>query len=180
MGITLSDIPRLTGPRHPDAEPARGRTPGIAMPSWDRRHILRTAFTAGTAMGLTVLGVFPTARTAHAADGYKIRSGCTRDSRNDNCEPGCGPSKLCFDCCRYTSVGSCTASGWFKNDRRRYRLRPNQCFGGGHDGWVWKYDRTCGCCRGGVKYRCHDGSKKISGRWRPRICRSTLACNCRC
>ncbi|NKZ09208.1 hypothetical protein HGB48_36550, partial [Actinomadura latina] len=32
--------------------------------------------------------------------------------------------------------------------------------GGGYDGWLWAYTKSCGSCKKGVTWRCHDGWKK--------------------
>lgn len=178
MNLRLSEVPTLTAPPAMARESAKRRLTG-APRAWNRRALLQGAISIGTGVGLSVVGLLPPARTARA-DGYDILNRCPRPNNHD-CEPGCAPSKLCWDCCRYTGGTRCTDPAWFKNNGN-YRIRKADCWPGHRhwDGWLWKYNRTCGCCRGGVTYRCHDGKKKIRGRWYKRICRSTTACNCHC
>lgn len=181
MTLTLEDIPSLdTPPEQPESAQRRFVQ---APPARGRRGVLRGAVAAGTGLGISALGLFPFAREASAApDGYQILDSCPSYASSHNCRRGCGPSPVCFDCCRYTGGTTCTDPGWFKTrPSNKYRLRKNQCVRGrGWDGWNWKYPGSCGCCRSVIKYRCHDGSKKISGSWKPRICRTILQCNCHC
>src|ERR671922_19038 len=86
---------------------------------------------------------------------YDIYPRCPSYAGNHNCSPGCGPSVVCSSCCR--------TSGSYKGFHKsgvshpgKYKLRPNQCYGGGYDGWIWAYAHRCGSCSRGVKWRCHD------------------------
>jgi hypothetical protein len=178
--IELEDVPPLSGPRPPGAERAHRRIPG-PTDSPARRNVLRGLAAAGTSLGLTALGVFPQARQALAA-GYSLRGyydiypRCPSYASNHNCSPGCGPSLVCSVCCRTSGKHK----GFHRSgvsDPHRYKLRPNQCYGGRWDGWVWAYAHSCGNCRKGVTWRCHDGWKKSKrGNWYKTICRKALAC----
>ncbi|MFI0448760.1 hypothetical protein [Actinomadura sp. 6N118] len=180
--LRLEDIPPLSGPRPEGAERVRRRAPGgtgTAGPA--RRNVLRGLAAAGTSLGLTALGVFPQARQAIAAGyslggGYHIYGRCPSYGANHNCSPGCGPSVVCSTCCRTSG----RYKGYHKSGKShpgRYRLRPNQCYSGRWDGWLWGYSRRCGNCRRGVTWRCHDGWKKSGrGAWYKTICRKATSC----
>ncbi|WP_283138964.1 hypothetical protein [Rhizohabitans arisaemae] len=132
-----------------------------------RRSIFRVALAGATSLGLVALTVFPAARTAFAA-GYRILPyPCPSYATDHNCSPGCGPSRVCLDCC--------DIDGWHRR-RGDFRLRPNQCASGVYDGWLWAYSGPCGRCRGGVTYRCHDGYRRVGHWWSRTICRATVRC----
>jgi hypothetical protein len=179
MKLSLADIPALDGPRPANAERARRHRFGIKV-SMNRRGLLKTAVASGIGLGVAAVGLFPPARSARA-EGRDIYDACPDYAAGHNCAPGCGPSLPCNDCCAWPSSCGCVCAAWFKNDGTTYKNRPNQCVSGtGWDGWNWYYGATCGCCRT-IKYRCHDGYKKISGSWSNRICRSTIVCGgCAC
>jgi hypothetical protein len=178
--LTLADIPSLTGSRPPGAQPVRRRPLG-SLPPTTRRTFVKGAVTVGTGFGLAALGVLPPARTARAADGYSIYNACPSYAAGHNCSPGCGPSLVASDVCTPKCTTPCTCAAWFKVGGI-YRLRPNQCVSGrGYDGWNWAYGAGCGCCRNNIKFRCHDGWKKLGGSWVKRICKSVIGCGvCNC
>ncbi len=129
-----------------------------------RRRFLGRAATVGMALSLAALGVFPPAREAFA-DGYDVWTSTTTGpcgpggyAQNHNCSPGCGPSGVCDGtsngyCCDSTvwhcsSLTDCPdhpANVYFMG------LRPNECYQGTYDAWMWK-------CSSSLKYRCHDGT----------------------
>lgn len=149
--------------RRPRREAVRGWTP-------TRRNILR----AGGVLGLTVLGgVFPSVRRA-IADGYDIYPSCPSYAADHDCSPGCGPSTVFADAC----ITSGTNTGFHKNDEVTWRLRPNACFGGSYDGWMWRYDQACGACSCHIERRCHDGYRRTGSGWVRSICRWTTDCGC--
>ena len=156
MPLRLDDIAVL-GPRPPGAERAR-RTGTVAVPGIPRRTLLRTIAGGGIAVGLTALGVFPAARRALAQDGLLIYpettdSGpCGPDgyALNDECSPGCDRTP-CPECC--VSNQRADFYGYHRRDSENgvnYAWRPNTCWGGTYDGWLWR-------CSPQVRYRCHDG-----------------------
>ena len=51
-------------------------------------------------------------------------------------------------------------------DGTTWTLRPNQCFSGSYDGWLWRYEGACGSCACHVERRCHDGYRRTSAGWR--------------
>ncbi|MFB4314821.1 hypothetical protein [Actinomadura sp. 21ATH] len=181
--IELEDVPPLRGPRPAGAERVRRRRAAEEAPRARvaRRSVLSGVAAAGAAAGLNALGVFPPARKAIAA-GYSMRGyydiygRCPSYAANHNCSPGCGPSLVCSVCCR--------TSGKYKgfhrsgvSDPGRYKLRPGQCYGSGWDGWLWSYSKSCGSCKKGVTWRCHDGWKKSAkGNWYKTICRKATSC----
>src|SRR5690606_21651822 len=126
------------------------------------------------ALGFAVLSVFPAARKAYA-DGYDIYTGsCPSYASDHDCSPGCGPSTIFADACE--TSGSYT--GFHKNDGVTWKLRPNQCFSGTYDGWLWGDQGACGTCACSVERRCHDGYRKTSSGWVKSICRWNTACGC--
>lgn len=170
--LRVEDLAPLSGQRPRDAVPARRSIPKSYFEGdVRRRSILRGAVAAGTGLGLAALGVFPQARAAYA-DGYEIKPlPCPSYASGHNCQPGCGPSGVCFNCC--------TSDGFFRNDSSNgYRLRPNQC-SGTYDGWLWRYDGSCSPCGNSVTYRCHDGYRRTDsgGLWVNAICRYRTACS---
>ncbi|GAB3402486.1 peptidoglycan-binding domain-containing protein [Flindersiella endophytica] len=144
------------------------------MRSWKfsigRRRLLQTA----TAVGFTALGVFPQARKAYA-DGYDIWTGaCPSYASDHDCSPGCGPSAIYGDACETSG----TQTGFHKDDGVMWTLRPNQCYAGSYDGWLWRYDGVCGSCGCHVERRCHDGYRSTTSGWVRSICRWNTECGC--
>lgn len=106
--------------------------------------------------------------------GYRIWTGqCPSFASEHNCEPGCGSTPVCTDCC--------TSNGFFRNDEAAgYRLFPGICNYGGPepvDGWLWSYAAPCGGCSS-IQYRCHDGYilNRSTDLWMPAICRAVVQC----
>jgi hypothetical protein len=171
--LELDDIAPLRGPRPPGAArvkrriPPAERTGGAA-----RRSVLGGIVAVGSGIGLTALGIFPPARKAIAGS-YDFKGlPCPSYAASHNCSPGCGPSPVCAngECCwpnKHVHRGS-----------GKWRLRPNQCYGGVYDGWLWSYTGQCGSCSRGVTYRCHDGYyvSPTTGHWWPTICRWRMSC----
>ncbi|MFG1952050.1 peptidoglycan-binding protein [Micromonospora sp. NPDC048830] len=151
--------------RLPAGAGGRGRT-GWAL---SRRTLLQ----AGTAVGMAVLSVFPAARRAYA-DGYTIYGSCPTYASDHNCSPGCGPSTIFADACNTSG----TYTGFHKDDGVTWILRPNQCYAGTYDGWLWRYTGACGACACSVERRCHDGYRKTSSGWVNSICRWNTQCGC--
>lgn len=140
--------------------------------SWatTRRRVLQ----AGTALGFAALGVFPSARKAYA-DGYDIYDGpCPSYASSHDCSPGCGPSTVYADSCETSGEHA----GFHKNDGVMWTLRPNGCFGGTYDGWLWRYEAACGACGCYIERRCHDGYRRTSSGWVRSICRFNTDCGC--
>ncbi len=175
--ITLDAVPPLrgtdpgTGTASRRRPPTRRTTTGRTM-SWALSR--RTLLQAGTAVGMAALSIFPAARRAYA-DGYTIYGGCPAYAADHNCSPGCGPSPIFGDACNTSG----TYTGFHKNNGTTWKLRPNQCYAGTYDGWLWRYAGSCGACACGVERRCHDGYKKTSSGWVRSICRWNTSCGCR-
>lgn len=134
----------------------------------------RTALQTATAVGFASLGVFSAAREAYA-DGYDIWTGeCPSYASEHDCSPGCGPSIV--------HAASCETSGehkgFHKNDGVTWTLRPNQCYSGTYDGWLWRFTGACGACACGIERRCHDGYINSGSGWVRSICRWTTDCGC--
>ncbi|MCF6525794.1 peptidoglycan-binding protein [Streptomyces sp. JJ36] len=147
-----------------------GRLGGFGGFAPSRRRVLQAA----TAAGFAALGVFPAAREAYA-DGYDIWTGsCPSYAAGHNCSPGCGPSTVYADACATTG----TYAGFHRNDGVTWTLRPNQCYSGSYDGWLWRYDDDCGTCGCGIERRCHDGYRNTGSGWVRSICRHTTECGC--
>ncbi|THA26435.1 peptidoglycan-binding protein [Streptomyces sp. RKND-216] len=173
---TLEQVPMLRTPG-PDARPARRRRAGRERETAafaglvpTRRRILQAA----TAVGFAALGMFPAARKAYA-DGYDIWTGsCPSYASDHNCSPGCGPSTVFAAACATTGAHA----GFHKNDGVTWTLRPNQCYSGSYDGWLWRYSKECGTCGCGIERRCHDGYHNTGSGWVRSICRHTTDCGC--
>jgi hypothetical protein len=181
--LELDDIPMLSGPRPEGARRAARRAPHAKAEGVARRSMLGGALAAGTAVGLSTLGVFSPARkalsdgfTLKATTYYDIYGRCPSYAAPFDCSPGCGPSAVVSSACR--------TSGKYKgfhrsgvSDPGRYKLRPNQCYAGHYDGWIWAYAHKCGNCKKSVTWRCHDGWKKsAAGHWYKSVCRWAVAC----
>lgn len=171
--MTMSAVPELRGP-----EPVAGtvvRRPAVsgvrevARWAFSRRNLLRT----GTALGMAALSVFPAARRAYA-DGYDIYGACPSYASDHDCSPGCGPSTIFADSCAVSG----TQTGFHKNDGSTWLLRPNQCYSGTYDGWLWRHQGACGACACSIERRCHDGYRRTSSGWVKSICRWTTECGC--
>lgn len=180
--LELHDIPMLRGPRPGGAPKARRQVPHATAEGMGRRSMLGGALAAGTTAGLAALGVFTPARKAMqggytlvSSGYYDIYAKCPAYADKD-CSPGCGPSTVVS--------GACRTSGKYKgfhrssvSDPGRYKLRPNQCYAGKYDGWLWSYHHKCGSCTTSVTWRCHDGWKKsAAGHWYKSICRWAVVC----
>lgn len=170
----LAAVPMLSG-ADPGTGPAGRRVPvdpdGSGRTGWalSRRGLLR----AGTAVGMAAISIFPAARRAHA-DGYSIYASCPSYASDQNCSPGCGPSTIFADACNISG----TYAGYHKNDGVTWILRPNECYAGTYDGWLWLYQGACGACACSVERRCHDGYRKTSSGWVKSICRWNTRCGC--
>ncbi|WDZ82933.1 peptidoglycan-binding domain-containing protein [Micromonospora cathayae] len=170
---TLDAVPALRG-TDPGTGAAVRRTPvraGRTRAAWtlSRRALIQ----AGTAVGMAALSVFPAARRAYA-DGYTIYGSCPSYASDHNCSPGCGPSTIFADACNTSG----TYLGYHKNDGTTWILRPNECYSGTYDGWLWHYQGPCGACACSVERRCHDGYRKTSAGWVRSICRWNTQCGC--
>ncbi|MFI6822714.1 peptidoglycan-binding protein [Micromonospora sp. NPDC050187] len=171
---TLDAVPALRG-TDPGTGAAVRRPPsrsgGRTRIAWTLSR--RTLLQAGTAVGMAALSVFPAARRAYA-DGYTIYAGCPSYASDHNCSPGCGPSTIFADACNTSG----TYTGFHKNDGVTWILRPNECYTGTYDGWLWRFQGACGACACSVERRCHDGFRKTSSGWVKAICRWNTQCGC--
>ncbi|MDO3703063.1 peptidoglycan-binding protein [Micromonospora sp. C28SCA-DRY-2] len=174
--ITLDAVPALRGTdpgtgAAPRRRPAASRTGSRLGTSWALSR--RTLLQAGTAVGMAALSVFPAARRAYA-DGYDIYGSCPSYAADQNCSPGCGPSPIFAAACNTSG----TYAGFHRNDGTTWKLRPNQCYAGTYDGWLWRYQGACGACACSVERRCHDGYRMTSSGWVRSICRWNTDCGC--
>lgn len=155
--------------------PVAGR-PELRPLAWapvQRRTVLRAGAALGTAIGMAAIGVFPAARRA-VADGFDIFPSCPSYATDHNCSPGCGPSTIFGDACETSGPNL----GFHRNDGVNWMLRPNQCFSGTYDGWIWRYQGACGTCACFVERRCHDGYRQTGSGWVRSICRWNTDCGC--
>lgn len=192
--INLEDLPK--------ADDSEFR--GLKSLLVDRRQLFGRALGGAVALSLTSVNLLPPARRAYAshtngggAYGYRIAAqsnwpnhgGCPPASRpSASCSRGCAPSKICG-----TNVSDgpcCVPPGFHKfgyhkhasfSSGNDWKLRPSQCTTSPSftDGWLWKFNGSCGCCKGGIKYRCHDGWRLNSdgSNCCKRICRHTVSCD---
>lgn len=171
-------VPPLRG-ADPGTGTATRRRPATRMPRpagsmpVSRRTVLRAGAALGTAAGMAAIGVFPAARRAYA-DGYDIYGSCPSYASDHDCSPGCGPSTIFADACNTSG----TYAGFHKDDGVTWTLRPNQCYSGNYDGWLWRYQGACGTCTCYVERRCHDGFRQTGSGWVRSICRWNTDCGC--
>ena len=141
-----------------------------------RRGFLRgtlAAAAATTAAGTATL--FGPARKVEAQSGVvgtyprRILQYCPPYNSGDNCQPGCGSSPICTDCCG--------ADGFFRNDPANgYTLYAGGCGDGDiADGWLWRFKGKCGNCAE-IEYRCSDGYVQTDTGPAPFICRAVTDC----
>ncbi|HEX2314090.1 MAG TPA: hypothetical protein VHJ17_10165, partial [Thermomonospora sp.] len=146
-----------------------------------RRSVLGGVMSAGFGLGMAALGVFPAARQARADEAYDEyyeikRLPCPSYASWHDCSPGCGPSQVCASCCR--TSGPRKGFHHSSVSKPNHKLRPNKCFGGWADGWLWRWNGRCGECANSRTFRCHDGwrrSSRTSPYYRT-ICKWTTAC----
>lgn len=173
MNTPLDAVPQLRGPRPPEAPTVKRTLPGPA-PSMARRTVLGGLLATGTALGFTVLGVFPPARRAYAG-AYEIYTGpCPSYTVDADCSPGCGPSMVFPNACELSGPHR----GYHRDDGPTWALQPNNCMPGGFDGWLWYYGGACGSCACFVEFRCHDGLRRTDSGWVKSICKWTTKCGC--
>lgn len=149
----------------------------------DRREFLRAASASAFGFGLSIFGVFPTAKPA-LADHQQVYTGSCTAAMDYNCSPGCGPSAVCSACC---------SGGWHKNGGTGhdslwvcesgptgtlcYRVRKDNCTTqqSNADAWWWNPNEDCPSCNGSSKWRCHDGYQQSGYGTITTICRTCVA-----
>ena len=141
-----------------------------------RRTFLRSSVAAAAATtAVSFANLFGPARRVQAQTGVvgeyprRILTYCPPYNANDNCQPGCGSSPICTDCC-----GS---DGFFRNDPANgYTLYAGGCGDGDiADGWLWRFNGVCGNCST-IEYRCSDGYVQTDTGPAPFICRTVTEC----
>lgn len=141
-----------------------------------RRTFLRSTVAAAAASAaVNVIGLFGPSRTVAAQTGVigtyprRLLTYCPPYNSGDNCQPGCGSSPICTDCC--------DRDGYFRNDPANgYTLYPGGCGDGDiADGWIWRYNDVCGNCST-IEYRCSDGYVETDTGPAPFICRVVTEC----
>ena len=167
---TLDEVPQLRRAGSADRPARRPRTSMLPRLAPRRRTVLQSA----TVVGFAALGVFGPARQAYA-DGYDIWTGeCPSYASEHDCSPGCGPSTVHAAACETSGE----YEGFHRNDGVTWTLRPNQCYSGSYDGWLWAFSGACGACGCGIERRCHDGYFNSGSGWARSICRWTTDCGC--
>lgn len=141
-----------------------------------RRGFLRGTLAAAAATtAVSAASLFGPARKVEAQSGIvgtyprRIMQFCPPYNANDNCQPGCGSSPICTDCC--------SGDGFFRNDPGNgYTLYAGGCGDGDiADGWLWRFKGKCGSCAE-IEYRCSDGYVQTDTGPAPFICRSVTDC----
>ena len=141
-----------------------------------RRGFLRGTVAAVAATTATSAAqLFGPARKVEAQGGVvgtfprRILQFCPPLNSNDNCQPGCGSSPICTDCC--------SSDGFFRNDPANgYSLFAGGCGAGDiADGWLWRFAGVCGNCSE-IEYRCSDGFVQTDTGPAPFICRTVTDC----
>lgn len=167
---SLDEVPQLRRTSGADRPTRRVRAKSLPRFVLSRRTVLQSA----TAVGFATLGVFSAAREAYA-DGYDIWTGeCPSYASEHDCSPGCGPSTVHAAACETSGEHE----GFHRNDGVTWTLRPNQCYSGTYDGWLWRFTGACGACACGIERRCHDGYFNSGSGWTRSICRWTTDCGC--
>ena len=141
-----------------------------------RRGFLRGTLAAAAATtAASTATLFGPARKVEAQSGVvgtyprRILQYCPPYNSGDNCQPGCGSSPICTDCCG--------ADGFFRNDPANgYTLYAGGCGDGDiADGWLWRFKGKCGNCAE-IEYRCSDGYVQTDTGPAPFICRAVTDC----
>jgi len=141
-----------------------------------RRGFIRgLVTTAAATTAVSAANLFGPARRVEAQGGIvgsyprRIMQFCPPLNANDNCQPGCGSSPICIDCC--------TSDGFFRNDPANgYTLFAGGCGDGDiADGWLWRFAGKCGNCAE-IEYRCSDGFVQTDTGPAPFICRAVTDC----
>ena len=167
----LSDDPRNNGFVSGLVDRRRGRR----MQATRRGFLRGTIAAAAATTAVTAANLFGPARRVEAQGGVvgsyprRILQFCPPYNSNDNCQPGCGSSPICTDCC--------TSDGYFRNDPANgYSLYPGNCGDGNiADGWIWRFNGKCGNCAE-IEYRCSDGYVMTDTGPAPFICRAVTDC----
>lgn len=169
-GIAITDDPLnnglLTG--FVNAKRAAGIRPS-------RRGFLRGLGAGLSAVAATAMTSFGRAQEVRAQTGIvgtyprRILQFCPPHNSGDDCQPGCGSSPICSDCC--------SGDGYFRNEPASgYFLYPGGCGDGDiADGWIWRYNSVCGNCST-IEYRCSDGYVQTDTGPAPFICRWVTEC----
>lgn len=181
--MTIDQIPPFRGPRPPGSSKARRGVPRQPF-RLTRRRFIGAALGTGMALGLSTLTIFPSVRRAyavHGTQGYQIRTAECTSGMDFNCRPGCGPTRRVRRSFCVTDSQQHTY-GFHKNNRRRWKLRPDQCLKDTNfDGWLWQHLPTTSCegCYNSITFRCHDG-KRCNNQGRNcvnTVCRWRTACS---
>lgn len=167
----LADEPRNNGFITSLVDRRRGQRMAASRRGFLRGTIAAAAAT--TAIGAANL--FGPARKVDAQTGIvgtyprRIMTFCPPYNSGDNCQPGCGSSPICTDCC--------SGDGFFRNDPGNgYTLYAGGCGDGDiADGWLWRFSGKCGNCAE-IEYRCSDGYVQTDQGPAPFICRSVTDC----
>ena len=151
------------------------RRRGKRMTASRRGFIRGTIAAAAATTAVSAASLFGPARKVEAQSGVvgtyprRILQYCPPYNSGDNCQPGCGSSPICTDCC-----GS---DGYFRNDPGNgYTLYAGGCGDGDiADGWLWRFKGKCGNCAE-IEYRCSDGYVQTDTGPAPFICRYVTDC----
>lgn len=171
IAADVDDDPRNNGfvPALRDARRAQRIRPSR------RGFLWGTLATASAATATSFASLFGPAREVAAQTGVigayprRILTFCPPYNTNDNCQPGCGSSPVCTDCC--------TSDGYFRNEPGNgYTLYSGNCGDGNRaDGWLWRFTGACGSCST-IEYRCSDGYVQTDTGPAPFICRAVTDC----
>lgn len=151
------------------------RRRGTRMTASRRGFLRGTMAAAAATTAVSAASLFGPARRVEAQSGVvgtyprRILQFCPPYNSGDNCQPGCGSSPICTDCC-----GS---DGFFRNDPGNgYTLYAGGCGDGDiADGWLWRFKGKCGNCAE-IEYRCSDGYVQTDTGPAPFICRAVTDC----
>lgn len=168
MLLNYDDLPLTELQRRPT--PARTQT-SVGPAGLSRRYflgasVLTVVATAGF-QALKLVGGNPPAEAAHACwHPLAYKANCGYGAYYTTCTDGCPRAPdwddawYCVNAWQILSNHlACSDFKWWGNQRWNFEYRTDECYGSGHDGWLWygvDGGGTCGCSNG-VRFGCTDG-----------------------
>lgn len=156
MAISLDDLVEL--------DPIRGgRLSAREVIGMTRRAFIGT-LAAASAAAIALMQRPALAHSTGSGGDYNITSTC-HTTAYSNCGGCTATGRIIGGCCTTWTGGCSNGPGYHKHQHSTYDLRPDVCYGGYYDGWLWKWTACCYVGSGVYKvnrtWRCHDG--RING-----------------
>jgi len=198
MSNTIDDLPLFRIQRSPtSAARTRDLVQGLESGRTNRRTFLAiTGLTAVATVGLQLLklvgGQLPANATPQCELNLSYKSTCGSGAYATTCSDGCArhPDWDSYWWCWNSSIflsrhRTCLERKWWGSQLWDFELRVNECYGSGHDGWVWinvDSGGLCGCqygrrfgCTDGYGWYMNNGVEPWYGPWKT-ICQ-TVSCS---